>query len=359
MLDGLRAYAFLAVFAFHTDLPGTSGGYLGVDVFFVLSGYLITGILLRDQDRDGIRLTRFYVRRAARLWPALILAVTLAVVLDAIHPEPDGMKPVYALVALAYLTDLYPGFTGPLSHTWSLAVEEQFYLLWPLAVIVVRSRRALMWLAGVGAVASLVLFWTSHQPEHEAKWAGVVPLDHAWELLAGCLLALALHHRAVSARVAGVCLWAGSVTLLATIAVGPLLSDGNPRPAWQKVTAEMATVALVLAMVAGRGRVLFAAAPLRWVGRISYGAYLYHFPLILVTNRAPGVRVVNAGICLAVTLGLAWLSYRLVEQPILRRARPTIEGQPRRRMDRDAVIAVPAESTRVPVASASEPPLSW
>ncbi|MGP8006065.1 MAG: acyltransferase family protein, partial [Acidimicrobiales bacterium] len=171
-LDGLRGLAVLAVCAFHFGVPGVAGGFLGVDVFYVLSGYLITSLLVKEFERAGtVRLGQFWARRARRLLPALLL-VLMAVTLYVRYVALPGTYPGYrgdALATLFYFsnwhqiatsTDYFAatGPVSPLTHTWSLAIEEQFYLVWPLVVLgvlhVARSLRLLLGVCVIGAVAS-------------------------------------------------------------------------------------------------------------------------------------------------------------------------------------------------------------
>ena len=195
-LDGIRAFAVLAVMADHTGLGFARAGYLGVDVFFVLSGYLITTILLDEQDRTGsISLRRFYGRRALRLYPALVLTCLLALILT-----PGRVPGASILVALTYLQDIaistggwHTGFG--LWHTWSLAIEEQFYLLWPLAVILGArlGRRFLIWVAALGAGYGVVALWVWFTPTSSPTSPVYFRPDaRAGAILLGCLLALVI-----------------------------------------------------------------------------------------------------------------------------------------------------------------------
>jgi len=308
-LDGIRAVAVLAVFAFHTMPDRLPVGWVGVDVFFVLSGYLITGLLLAEREGAGrVRLRAFYVRRAARLYPALLAAVVLAVVVA-------GSTLTDGAVALAYLSDVVRwqgGDLGPLGHTWSLAIEEHFYVLWPLVVIAARTRTRVATAAGLLGGGSLaVVCWLAppfgplDEPTYNA------PHARMWELLAGCLLACVLPGVRRQALTGWTLLGAGCT---AAAALG-VLAGGWPARTVALTVATVTASAGTIAVVAGGGLRGLAWWPLPQIGVISYGVYLYHFPIAQGVVLA-GPRSVQTAAKLAVVLALAWASHRWVEEPI-------------------------------------------
>ncbi|MFJ2578661.1 acyltransferase family protein [Kitasatospora aureofaciens] len=355
-LDGLRALAVLAVIAFHFDL-GLGGGFLGVDLFFVLSGFVITRLLLIEHaSRGRISLGRFWTRRARRLFPAVLalLAVTqLWMRLSATHSLRLTTN-AQTLAALVYGSNWYAifgnvGYWGtamtdaPLNHLWSLAVEEQFYLCWPMVFAGVaafaRSRTVLGAVAALGAAASFALAitqWSGDDPDRSylgtdtraaALFLGIlvaVITVRARPCAEGCWDRRVPAHRARSAAV---------LTAAAAVALGMLwVTTRMGRPAlhsWQLPLAGLAA-ALLIATVAASGtspvaRVL-ASRPLVAVGAISYSLYLWHWPVWVFLRRlwpawdGPQVAVV----ALPVSFVLAAASYALVENPIRHgRARTT------------------------------------
>jgi peptidoglycan/LPS O-acetylase OafA/YrhL len=288
--------AVVLVMGSHFGVPGfSSGGFVGVTLFFVLSGYLITSVLVAERQASGrVSLRRFYLRRAARLLPAL--AVVLVVVGGALVALDGASVAVAGVTSAAlYVSNLAVAAginTGPLEHTWSLAIEEQFYLVWPAVLLALWSRpRGLLTvvLAGI-AVATLLRIGA------DTWWAYHFTLTRADAVLVGCLLAL----RPAPFR-AG---WLAIVVLLiATLA--PL------DPGWlvEWLLLPIAAVAGLAVIAAPRA---LGNRPLAYVGRISYGLYLWHFPIAAVL---PTILAIPA------TFAIAATSYHLVEAPIRRWAR--------------------------------------
>jgi peptidoglycan/LPS O-acetylase OafA/YrhL len=337
-VEGLRAVAVLAVVLHHAGVPGFSGGYVGVDVFFVLSGFLITGLLHRELQRSGrIALGSFYARRARRLLPAAVLVLLVTVLASAVLLPPlqarqvalDGVAAAvyaanyrFAMVSTDYLSpETAP---SPLQHYWSLGVEEQFYLAWPLLLVLAvwavrRSRRlgrvlVVTGLAGlvVASFAASVVLTSLSQP-----WAFFSLPSRAWELGAGAMVALAsprLGHLGPRAAIAlG---WIGLVTVVFSVTQ---LSTDTTFPGFAALLPVAGTVAVVAAGCAGpaTGPVrLLGIRPLQVIGGLSYSWYLWHWPVLLL---APAALTDS----LAGRLGLAALSgvvaagtVRAVENPI-------------------------------------------
>jgi peptidoglycan/LPS O-acetylase OafA/YrhL len=318
-VEGLRAVAAGLVVLFHAGVPGLAGGYIGVDVFFVISGYLITSMMLREAATTGrISLIGFYGRRARRILPVACL-VLVAVLLAAGQADRIGPGAVWcALFAsdIRLATQVVP---LPLEHFWSLALQVQFYLVWPVALMLLLSlsrwagtQHALPFVLGCTVGGSLA--WSVL---HAGTWSSLSPAARAWELGAGALLALAGNDRhRIPYRLAGGLSWLGLVLIVAGALV---LRPSTPLPGFAAVVPVLGAV-LVLA---GRGDGLLGMPPLQWLGRVSYPLYLWHWPVQIIAERAYGGALPVAAGVLVVALGvvLAATTYALVEQPIRRNAR--------------------------------------
>jgi peptidoglycan/LPS O-acetylase OafA/YrhL/lysophospholipase L1-like esterase len=342
-LDGIRAVAVAAVVAFHTGIPWMPGGLLGVSMFFTLSGFLITGILLRSWEATGgLELRRFYVHRARRLLPALVLVLaTVLAVAWAVDRSSLGARWDESVAATFYVSnwwtiaagqDYLDFFAGPqpLSHLWSLAVEEQFYLVWPLLLLVALrllrgDRRALAGLTTGLALVSFVLLAVHTTPglDHTRAYEGTD--TRAGELLVGAVLALALHgarwgttSSRVSRAVADV---VGAVALTGILAALALSSYYSLWLYRGGLLAFSVGVAALIAAVVHPGSLLgraLGAAPLQWVGERSYGIYLWHMPVVAFVPAAvaAGFSWRLATVQVGLTLLLASASWAWVEDPI-------------------------------------------
>jgi peptidoglycan/LPS O-acetylase OafA/YrhL len=369
-LDGLRAFAVIAVLLYHADLAWIPGGFLGVEVFFVISGYLITALLLAEWCQRGrIDLKTFWLRRARRLLPALyvFLVVTLAFAVVFLPGEVAGLRgDVFA--AFGYVTNWYlifgqesyfeaVGRPSLLQHLWSLAVEEQFYLLWPpilalgLCIGATRlRRRRVLRVALFGAVASAVAMALLYAPGVDPSRIYYGSDTRATGLLCGAALAFlwspgekyrpseARHRRLqLAGRGRFRRRWGWTVPLLLDIlgfaALGSLvwfcLNLGEFQPFLYMggfALVGLATTATIMAVVHPYtliGARLLGWSPLRWIGVRSYGIYLWHWPVFMVTR--PELDVPFDGLSLlalrlAATVILADLSYRYVETPLRRGA---------------------------------------
>ena len=345
-LDGVRALAVLAVVGFHEGASELSGGFLGVDVFFVLSGFLITNLLATQYDRLGGRLDLrdFWSRRARRLLPALaLMLIVITAAATVIEPGQSASLRLALLAAVTYTSNWYQIlhhvsyfaslglFTAPppLDHLWSLAIEEQFYLIWPLIlwVLILRlnGRRARITATLILAAMSALAMALEYSPgDPSLVYYGTD--THASALLIGAALALAFPLATVMSLPASQVrrLDAAGVVGLVLLAWAAGHFSGNDRAVYPAglILAAVGAAGLVAA-AAGTGVIaaMTSLPPLRWVGIRSYGIYLWHWPVIALAGAITGPGPTSAWLWLieaAVTIGLACASWRFVETPILR-----------------------------------------
>jgi len=348
-LDGLRAVAVLAVMAFHAGVSWLPGGFLGVDVFFVLSGFLITSLLLEELGTTGrISLGQFWARRARRLLPALLLVLAGTAAYAALFASPESLAGIRsdAAATLGYVANWHfianqasyfarTGDPSPLAHTWSLAIEEQFYLVWPVVVLLVgRGRNALAKVgvaAAAGMTASVVAMVLVYDPSRDPSQAYYGTDTRSQVIMVGAALAVIVarwRRRPGGVRAVPPALAAGA-GLVASAGVGFAMYRAVGTDSWV-YRGGLLAVALGVAVVIGATVVspggglarALSLAPLRYVGRISYGLYLWHWPLYLVINHAHtgllGARLL--GVRFAATFATAVASYHLVEMPLRRGA---------------------------------------
>ena len=310
-IQGLRAVAVLLVVLYHCAVPGIRGGFVGVDVFFVLSGFLITRHLVEERARTGaVSLTGFYARRIKRLLPSALVVVTVTVLLTRFWGPPLQAVPVardalfstfylmnYRLAALGVDYQHAGGPVSPLQHFWSLAVEEQFYLLWPVLILVIASAARRRWpqavVALTGAVLAGSLVMSVLLTGSNAPLAYFALQTRAWELGAGALVAVGvpwlvrLLSSPIGVRCTGVAGWAG---LLLIAGSGVLFTGATPFPG---IAAVVPVIGAAMVLIAGLARphsaegVLAAPVP-TFLGRVSYGWYLWHWPLLVLAPSVLG-----------------------------------------------------------------------
>jgi peptidoglycan/LPS O-acetylase OafA/YrhL len=341
-LDGLRAIAVIAVLLYHADIIWFRGGYLGVDVFFVLSGYLITSLLLAEWDATSrVDLTQFWFRRARRLLPALFLLLSVVLGFAVVFlPEEVASLRNDAIAAGTYVTNWYLVFSqrsyfetigrpSLFQHLWSLAVEEQFYLLWPLAFALLMRfwRRWALAIVLAGATASALATWLAYNPDVDPSRLYYGTDTRAASLLMGVALAIALSMRrsaAQPARSIGPVFDLAGLTALAAICWYFVVLDETQELVYRggMLALETATAVVILALIYPGTRILpwlLGGQVLRWIGQRSYGIYLWHWPVFMVTRPELDITLDGAPLLvvrIGITLLLANLSYKFVEQPI-------------------------------------------
>ena len=373
-IEGLRAVAILAVVAFHGSAPGFGGGFVGVDVFFVISGFLVTGQLLRPTAGGGQpRLGAFYARRARRILPAagLVLVAVLASSRLVLSPLRLRDLDLDALAAALYVPNwrfaaqqvdyLQAGReVSPLLHYWSLGAEEQFYLAWPPVLLAclllaryLRLRAPVLLLPALAALTAGSLLLSLHQTQSQQAWAYFGSPARAWQFGIGAALAMAGWYLP-AARSAGLWRaplgWAGLGAVAASVAV---LTEASRYPGWAALVPTLGTAAVI---GAGTGTStgatgttglpevarLLGTAPMRFLGRLSFSWYLWHWPAVVLTEAVTGPLAWPLRTAVAVAAaGPAWLTLRLFEQPI--RTSPRLAGRTGRSLAVGAVAtALPA-----------------
>jgi peptidoglycan/LPS O-acetylase OafA/YrhL len=371
-IEGLRAVAVVAVVLFHAGVMFLPGGFVGVDVFFVISGFLITGMLWRETGRTGtVSLRRFWAARARRLLPASVLVGIITAVASAMLLPPLQSKTVSidAITSALYVSNYWFAFTGvnyfgrenllapsPFQHYWSLGVEEQFYLVWPLLIlftawVIRRFRRGrvdgptspMPYLAVLALIAAVSFFLSVALTYVLPPFAYFSLPTRAWQLALGGIVAFtAPWWRKLPVAPAAMVGWCG----LGLIVAAYVLIDGtSPYPG---VVAALPTAGAALVIAAGCAAsssgagALLGTAPMRAIGRVSYSWYLWHWPVLVLVPAALGHRLgVGATVAaVALSLALAILTMRYVENPV--RFSPTLRDSPSRSLTMGGVTTAAA-----------------
>jgi len=350
-LDGVRALAVLGVLLYHGDLTWMRGGFLGVDVFFVLSGFLITTLIVEEYSRSGrIDFKRFYIARARRLLPALLLMLVIVGMLAAfIYRDSAATFRADAIASLFYVTNWWFIFSDAsyfeaigrppfLQHLWSLAVEEQFYLLWPALVLILlrwRGRRAVFYVALGAALAStlwmaFLAISNGYPQEADPSRAYFGSDSHIMGLLLGAALAMVWRPGRLSTRLtAGAKAVITAIGFLALLGVAYFFLFVGEYSNFLYRGGFLVLSAIVCVLIAAAshpgapfGRMI-GSQPWRYIGQRSYGLYLYHWPIYVITRPELDVPLDGPALLalrLGLTFGVAELSYRYVEIPIRRGA---------------------------------------
>lgn len=344
-VDGLRGIAVLAVIAFHAFPNRFPGGYVGVDVFFVVSGYLISSILLRSLERSTFTFSQFYARRIRRIFPALVLVLAMSLSIGAIALLPDELQELgkHVASASAFLSNFTlwreSGYFDsaselkPLLHLWSLGIEEQFYLIWPLLLLwlwKLQPHRIVSYvvLLTLGSFAASLVIGAKHE---EANF--YLPFSRFWELGLGCLLAVVQKSRPSFSQDSPLPRRSSQIwhSLLAGLGVALImlsavvLDENTTFPGWAALLPTFGAACVIVARPdAWLQRRVLASSWLVLIGLISYPLYLWHWPLlsfatILSAGERPelSVRI----IAVATSLVLAWLTFKYIERPIRARRR--------------------------------------
>lgn len=337
-IQGLRAVAVGVVLLYHAGVPWMPGGFVGVDVFFVISGFLITKGIVSELRRNGnISLKDFYARRISRILPAAALAIVSTVLLAwLLLPETrwrqiglDGFASAFSYVnwifagnSVNYLAQ--DRAESPFQHFWSLAVEEQFYLVWPLLLVVVgwmslklnfRLQRGLLVALAVVAVPSFL--WSVYLTSTNPGAAYFVTTTRGWELALGCALAIVVGRsaRKVPTFLAGIVGWLG---LIAIFAAAILYTSATAFPSYNAAVPVLGAVAVLWSGAHGRvgPSLLLSLPPMVALGNISYSLYLWHWPLLIIAAGVWGeLGLVGGLVVVAISILPAWGSYVAVERP--------------------------------------------
>lgn len=325
-IDGLRAVAVLAVVAFHAFPLYLPGGFVGVDVFFVISGFLISSIILKGLDQGTFSFRDFYRRRIARIFPALVVVLAASLVLGWFVMLATEYRQLgrHVAAAGAFVANIAfwreAGYfdaaaeSMPLLHLWSLGVEEQFYLLWP-ALLWFAARRRWNTFAVIAIVAAVSFFINVATVGYDRTAAFFLPSSRLWELLLGALLAYASLSRRTTVQSANLKAVVG-VAFIAAAYIG--VRAGDAFPGWW---ALLPTVGAALVIAAGpdawiNRHVLARRAPV-FIGLISYPLYLWHWPVLSFARLAlPELGTMMTGALIATSITLAWLTYVAIEKPI-------------------------------------------
>ena len=328
-IDGLRAIAVVSVILFHMGLPWIPGGFVGVDVFFVISGYLITRIITTEIDQNRFSILRFYERRTRRILPALFMMMAITTLLASAVMVPSTFRVFGASLVAAALSvsNAFFWFTGgyfavasssrPLLHTWSLGVEEQFYVIVPILLILVRRYTRLSWLAIILPIALASFLFAVFQVRFAPRAAFFLPFSRFWELMLGSLLAIGAVPLLARQRLNEVLGWSG-LGLIMTANL--FIDEASLFPGETALLPCLGAALVIHAGSAGSTSLvrLLSLRPIVFVGLISYSLYLWHWPLIVLLQSFVLQRDLHLHEMLAlmvVIVLVSILSWRFVERP--------------------------------------------
>lgn len=333
-IDGLRAVSILLVVAYHAQPWLVSGGFVGVDIFFVISGFLITRIILTQAQAGTFSSLGFYARRVRRIFPALIVVLAVTYLIGWFVLLPDGFALLGKSTAagVAFVSNLFQlrqtGYfapdaaENPLLHLWSLGIEEQFYIFWPLLLVLLfgskRRRFRMTAIAVVSFAVGLTIFLGYKE------WSFYSPISRAWELLAGAIVANHLvegREEKTLPRLPFADDLLASIGIVAIAGTAIALNKDSLFPGAFALLPVMGAVLIILAPNSALNRVLLSSRPMVLIGLVSYPLYLWHWPLLsylaILRNGVPNVLEIWATV--AVAFVLAWLTFRFVEIPLRRR----------------------------------------
>ena len=325
-IEGLRGVAVLLVILFHAQISSFSGGFVGVDVFFTISGYLIAGLLVREwHQHQTISLSRFFARRILRLAPALMVTtvITAAIFSFVLPPALAENLTSELLSTQASVSNFWfflhtnyfsDNFSSPALHTWSLAVEEQFYLVFPVSLLLLARYRATTWwrpaFTGAAALSLAGAAWAVTVAPQQAFF---FPWFRAWEFLTGSLLAL----HPTSIKIVRYPQALTGTGLLLILGSSLYYTEATPFPGLSAIAPVLGTALVIFSAGAtGLGNRLICMSPLRWVGKVSYSAYLVHWPIVCLLGTSVSLhpRPVRFG-AVALSLALGWACWKWVETP--------------------------------------------
>jgi peptidoglycan/LPS O-acetylase OafA/YrhL len=331
-IDGLRAVSILLVVGYHAQPWLVPGGFIGVDIFFVISGFLITRIILNQAEAGTFSSAEFYARRVRRIFPALIVVLAATYLVGWFVLLPDGFSLLGKSIAagVAFASNLFQlsqaGYfapdaaENPLLHLWSLGIEEQFYIFWPPVLLTIfASKRRLFWMAAIAVASfgvSLLIFFGYKE------WSFYSPASRAWELLAGGIVAnrhidLPERERRSFAQLDNLRTTIGIAAIIGT-AIG--LDKSSLFPGLYALLPVLGAVLIIVSPSSSVNRILLSNRPMVLIGLISYPLYLWHWPLLsyLAIMRHGVPNFVEIWIAVIVAIVLAWLTFRFVEIPLRR-----------------------------------------
>ena len=365
-IDGLRAIAVLSVILFHLHRPLLPGGFVGVDVFFVISGILITRNIARDIERGKFSLLEFYRRRVKRIAPAMLVVVAVTLLLSQLLMLPEDARSVAksAVASVASLASVYFWLYTDTSyfaidtrelqllHLWSLGVEEQFYLLWPLVLLLLyRPRRALPLAAAMLALAIGSFALAQALGADHRRFTYYMLPTRAGELALGALVAIAVLERSTPRGTKAAVFSLAAIGMIMLVGSLFLLRIQAPFPGWRAVPPTLGTAMVIYAGHCGTTAIsrVLSTKFLVGIGLVSYSAYLWHWPLLALYHYGYGdIRLPQAVALFGATMALAWLSYRFVELPARRSTASAIPLISRQYAVPGACIALVALATIYP-----------